>query len=48
MGESNLVFSRREKLYIADWGDMAIVAATVQENEQLHTKEKVHRAKLGC
>jgi hypothetical protein len=40
-------FSRRQKLYIADWESVAIVAATVQENEQLHTKEEVRHARLA-
>jgi hypothetical protein len=47
MGDRDLVFKRRQKLYVADWGTMGIVAATIQENEQLYTKEEVSRAKLA-
>jgi hypothetical protein len=30
MGDRELVFNRRDKMYIADWGTMSIVAATIQ------------------
>ena len=40
MGVRNLDFNRREKLYVADWGTEGTVAVTVQENEQLYTKEE--------
>jgi hypothetical protein len=41
-----LTFSRRQKLYVADWESVDMVAATVQENEKLYTKEEVRRARL--
>jgi hypothetical protein len=47
MSDRDLVFKRRQKLYIADWGTMGIVAPTIQENEHLYTKEEVSRAKLA-
>jgi hypothetical protein len=47
MGAGNLVFSRRQKLYVADWSMVATVAVTVRENEQLYMKDKVRRAKLA-
>jgi hypothetical protein len=47
MGGRDLVFNRREKLYVAGWGTENTGAATVQENEQLHMKEEVRRAKLA-
>jgi hypothetical protein len=47
MGDRDLVFNRRDKLYVADWGTERTVAATAQENEQLYTKEEVRRAKLA-
>jgi hypothetical protein len=42
MGARDLVFSRRQKLYVADWGTVATMAVTVQENELLHTREEAH------
>jgi hypothetical protein len=47
MGDRDLVFNSRDKLYVADWGTERTVAATAQENEQLYTKEEVRRAKLA-
>jgi hypothetical protein len=47
MEDRDLVFNRREKFYVADWGTERTVAATVQENEQLYMKEEVRRAKLA-
>jgi hypothetical protein len=47
MGDRDLVFNRRDKLNVAEWGSERTVAATVQENEQLYTKEEVRRAKLA-
>lgn len=44
MGKRDLVFSRRQKLYVVDWCSVATVAVTVQENEQLHTKDEVREA----
>jgi hypothetical protein len=44
MSDRDLVFNRREKLYVADWGTERMVVATAQENEQLYTKEEVRRA----
>jgi hypothetical protein len=47
MGDRDIVFNRKQKLYVADWGTLGMVAATLQENEQLYTKEEVSRAKLA-
>jgi hypothetical protein len=47
MPNKKLTFSRRQKLYVADWESVTMVAATVQENEQLYTKEEVQRARLA-
>jgi hypothetical protein len=47
MSDRDLVFKRRQKLYIADWGTVGIVVATIQENERLYTKDEVNRAKLA-
>ncbi len=44
MRDRDLVFKRRQKLYVADWGTVGIVAVTIQENER---KEEVNRAKLA-
>jgi hypothetical protein len=39
-------FSRRDKLYVADWNTTGLmVHATVKENEQVYTREEVRRAK---
>ncbi len=44
--DRDLVFSRREKLYVADISDEEhVVQATVRENEALYAKEEVKRAK---
>jgi len=44
----DIVFSRQNKLYVADWCvDPGMVNATVRENERLYTKEEVRRAKLA-
>jgi hypothetical protein len=47
MPSEHLVFSRREKLYVAELNkaDVGMVQATVCENEALYTKEEVKRAK---
>ncbi len=45
MAERDLVFSRRDKLYVADWYQYGRVEATVMENERLYSKEEVWRAK---
>jgi hypothetical protein len=47
MGIRDLIFKRRQKLYVADWSVVATVAVTVRENEQLYTKDEVRRAKLA-
>jgi hypothetical protein len=47
LSDRDPVFKRRQKLYVADWGTVGIVAATIQENESLYTKEEVNRAKLA-
>jgi hypothetical protein len=45
MDERDLVFRRRDRLYIAEWTGEGGMYATVQENELLYTKEEVRRAK---
>jgi hypothetical protein len=47
MPSGDLVFSRREKLYIAELeeANVGIVQATVRENEALYTKDELNRAK---
>jgi hypothetical protein len=47
MGTRDLVFYRREKLYMADWNDMATVVTTVQVNEQVYSREEVCKAKMA-
>jgi hypothetical protein len=46
-GNRDIVFQQRERLYVAEWEKEGVVLATVQENEQLYTKEEVRRAKLA-
>jgi hypothetical protein len=44
--DEDIVFSRQNKLYVADWCvDQGVANATVQENEHMYTKEEVRRAK---
>jgi hypothetical protein len=45
--EKDIVFQQRARLYVAEWEIGGTVLATVQENEQLYTKEEVCRAKLA-
>jgi hypothetical protein len=46
--DEDIVFSRRNKLYVADWCvDQGVANSTVQENERMYTKVDVHRAKLA-
>ncbi len=46
MHERDIAFERREKLYMADWYTKdTVVAATVQENEMLYSRDQVKRAK---
>jgi len=45
MDGRDLVFRRRDRLYVAEWIRDGGMYATVQENELLYTKEQVHRAK---
>jgi hypothetical protein len=46
MEDKDLVFTLREKLYVADlYGKEHVVQATVRENEALYTKEEVKCAK---
>jgi hypothetical protein len=48
MQDRELVFSRREKLYVADLYEAeGIVQVTVRENEAMYTKEEVKRAKVA-
>jgi hypothetical protein len=45
-GGTTVEFVRRNKLYVADWSQTGLyMCATVKENEQLYTREEVHRAK---
>lgn len=37
----------REKLYIVEWKDTGLVNATVQENQQLYSKDEVRRVKIN-
>ncbi len=41
MPGKDLVFKRRDKLYMAEWYAEGTVDATVQENEILYSKEQV-------
>jgi hypothetical protein len=45
MDGRDLVFRRRDCLYVAEWTGDGGMYATVQENELLYTKEQVSRAK---
>jgi len=45
MDERDLVFRRRDRLYVAEWTGDGGLYATVQENKLLNTKEQVHRAR---
>ena len=47
MPERDILFKRRDNLYVVDWGDVGSVHATVQENESLYSAEQVRRAKLA-
>jgi hypothetical protein len=49
MPGGDLIFKRRDKLYVADIQDVAksMVQAMVRENELVYTKEEVNRAKLA-
>jgi len=46
MPERDIVFKRRDNLYVVDWADVGSVHATVQENESLYSAEQARRAKL--
>jgi hypothetical protein len=45
MDGMDLVFRRRDPLYVAEWTRDGEMYAMVQENELLYTKEQVRRAK---
>jgi hypothetical protein len=47
MTKRDLVFRRKEKLYVADWDQEFTVGATVQEGERLYSREEVRKAKLA-
>jgi len=47
MPEKDIVFKRRDNLYVVDWAEVGNVHATVQENESLYSAEQVRRAKLA-
>jgi hypothetical protein len=47
MTKRDLVFRRKEKLYVADWDQAVTVGATIQEGERLYSKEEVSKAKLA-
>ncbi len=44
--EHDTVFEWREKLYTVEWKDTGLVNATVQENQQLYSKDEVRRVKI--
>jgi len=45
MPKKDIVFKRRDNLYVVDWAEVGNVHATVQENESLYSAEQVRRAK---
>jgi hypothetical protein len=50
MPGNDIVFERKNKLYVAEWcieEEQCAVNATVQENKLLYSREEVHRAKLA-
>jgi hypothetical protein len=47
MPERDIVFRRRDNLYVVDWAEVGSVHATVQENESLYSVEQVRRAELA-
>ena len=47
MPDRDIVFRRRDNLYIVDWAEVGNVHATVQENESLYSAEQVRRARLA-
>jgi hypothetical protein len=47
MPERDIVFRRRDNLYVVDWAGVGSVHATVQENESLYSAEQVRRANLA-
>jgi len=46
MPERDIVFRRKDNLYVLDWAEVGSVHTTVQENESLYSTEQVRRAKL--
>jgi hypothetical protein len=47
MPERDIVFKRRDILYVVDWADVGNMYAMVQENESLHSAEQVCRGRLA-
>lgn len=47
MPERDIVFRRRDNLYVVDWAEEGSIYTTVQENENLYSAEQVRRAKLA-
>jgi hypothetical protein len=47
MPERDIVFRRKDNLYVLDWAEVGSVHATIQENESLYSTEQVRRAKLA-
>jgi len=47
MPERDIVFRRKDNLYVLDWAEVGSVHTTVQENESLYSTEQVRRAKLA-
>jgi len=45
IGDRDVKFKRREKLYIADWIGKSDTYATVHDNALVYTKEELCRAK---
>jgi hypothetical protein len=47
MPKKDIVFKRRDNLYVVDWAEVGNVHATVQEHESLYSAEQVRRARLA-
>jgi len=47
MPERDIVFRRRDDLYVVEWAETGSIYAAVKENESLYSAEQVRRAKLA-
>jgi len=47
MSERDIVFRRRDDLYVVEWAETGSIYAAVKENESLYSAEQVRRAKLA-